>query len=39
MVETGFGSGRGMGLVGFVRAQSVHGRPRRRGRRRAMRGF
>jgi hypothetical protein len=39
MVEMRFGSGPGMGLRGFARAQSVRGRPRRRGRRRAMRGF
>jgi hypothetical protein len=39
MVETRFGSGPGMGLTGFARAQSVRGRPRRRGRWRAMRGF
>jgi hypothetical protein len=39
MVEMGSGSGPGMGLVGFAQAQSVRGRPRRRGLRRAMREF
>jgi hypothetical protein len=39
LVERRSGLGPGMGLVDFARAQSVRGRPRRRGRRRAMRGF
>jgi hypothetical protein len=39
MVEMRFGSGPGMGVVGFVRAQSVRCRPPRRRRRRAIRVF